>query len=538
MKKYLLPIVTFVCLTIGLFLGNALSQKVNAQQRGYLFPPNKIEHIMQLLSTRYVEELNTDTIIEQVATDIVKQLDPHSSYIPKEDLELVNSELEGSFSGIGVQFSIQEDTVGIVAIISGGPSEKIGILAGDKIIEVNDSVFTGKGINNEKVMHTLRGPKGTEVRLGIKRDGEDEMLHFTIERGDVPVRSIDTHFIISDEIGYVRVNKFAANTYSEFMLAMADLRYKGAQSYIIDLRGNSGGYMDQAIKMANEFLQDNDLIVYSLGRAYPYYESRANKLGRFHNEDIVVLMDAFSASASEIFAGAIQDNDRGTIIGKRSFGKGLVQQQFPLYDGSALRLTVAKYYTPSGRCIQKPYELGKGEDYYKDMLERIERGELYNEDSIPHADSLIFHTKKGRTVYGGGGIIPDIFVANDTTLNSPWYNKTVNRGYTYQFAYQYTNHHRKELERYESWSAMEAYLLKQNLVEQYAEFCEGKGIEREEEQIKKSTPLISRLLIVYIVRDMLGDDDFYILFERDDEVTQKAVDFLQQANNDKKKKNK
>ncbi|MCQ2323908.1 MAG: S41 family peptidase [Paludibacteraceae bacterium] len=535
MKKYILPTLTVLFLLFGLLLGNAISNKANAQrfiiQNGQIIsqPSSKIDQLMQLMESAYVDELDVDSITDEVMTEIVKKLDPHSSYIPKKDLELVNSELAGSFSGIGVQFSIQNDTISIVAVIPGGPSEGVGVLAGDKIIEVNDTTFTGKNINNEKVMHTLRGEKGTQVTIGVRRAGTNETLHYTITRGDIPVHAVDAKFIINGKhgkIGFVRVNKFGENTYAEFINALAELKAQGASSYIVDLRENSGGYMEQAIRMCNEFLKSGDLIVYAEGRAYPRYEAKANGGGRFKDIPLVVLIDNFSASASEIFAGAMQDNDRATIIGRRSFGKGLVQQQIPFMDGSAIRLTVARYYTPSGRCIQKPYTLGDQEDYNKDFMDRYEHGEFYSADSIRFADTTMYYTKSGREVHGGGGIMPDIFVGRDTTLNTAWLNRCVNYAYTYQFAYQYTDRHRKELSQYKDWQQLEKHLLKANWMNEFVAFAEEKGIEPNAEQIAKSRPLMERIINAYIVRNMLGDEGFFPLFERDDEITKKAVEWL------------
>ena len=448
---------------------------------------------------------------------------------------MVNSELAGSFSGIGVQFTIQQDTVRIVAVIAGGPSEGVGVLAGDKIVSVDDSTFVGKKTNNEKVMRTLRGEKGTQVKLGVLRAGSPDVLYFTITRGDIPVTSVDAKFIIepsavrsqkSEKIGFVRVNKFGETTYREFLTALAELKAKGADRYIVDLRENSGGYMDQAIRMANEFLQRGEKIVYSEGRAYPRYEAKADGSGRFKDVPLVVLIDDFSASASEIFSGAMQDNDRATIIGRRSFGKGLVQQQMPFDDGSAVRLTVARYYTPSGRCIQKPYTLGDQKDYEKDLADRWEHGEFYSADSIHFSDTTTYRTKKGRIVHGGGGIMPDVFVGRDTTLNTPYYNKCVNLAITYQFAYAYTDQHRKELSKFKDWQALEKYLNKQNVLRDFVAFAKEKDIAPNEEQIQKSKPLLTRLLNAYIVRNILGDEGFFPLFERDDEITKVAVEQL------------
>ena len=536
MKKYLFPTLTIVALLLGFLIGNAVSNKVNAQrfyiQNGNVYqqPSSKVDELLQLVKTAYVEDVDVDSISEDVMTDIVKHLDPHSAYIPKKDLQMVNDELSSSFSGIGIQFSIQNDTIQIVALISGGPSEGMGLLAGDRIVSVNDTAFTGKGINNEKVMHTLRGPKGTEVRLGVKRNGEPEVLYFTITRGDIPVYSVDAKFIIpqSDgkKIGFVRVNRFGENTYNEFISALATLKAQGATSYIVDLRENSGGFMDQAIKMANEFLAKGDMIVYAEGRAYPRYEAKANGTGRFQTEPLVVLIDNFSASASEIFAGAMQDNDRATIIGRRSFGKGLVQQQLPFADGSAIRLTVARYYTPSGRCIQKPYTLGDQDDYEMDIINRFEHGEFFSADSVHYQDTTVYYTKKGRVVHGGGGIMPDIFVGRDTTLYTPYFNTVANRAYTYQFAYQYTDKHRKELSRYTDWQSLEKHLKQANWLPEFVEFAKSKGVEPNQEQLQKSQVLLERLVNAYIVRNILNDEGFFPLFERDDDITRKAVSTL------------
>lgn len=536
MKKYVFPTITIACLLLGFLIGNAVSNKVNAQrffiQNGQLFqqPQSKLDQLLYLINDAYVDKIDVDSITEDVMQEMVKRLDPHSAYIPKEDLEMVNSELSASFSGIGVQFSIQNDTVQVVAVISGGPSEGIGLLAGDKIVMVNDSNFTGKSITNERVMHALRGPKDTQVTIGVVRSGTPEILSFTITRGDIPIHSVDAKFIITskkgEKIGFVRVNRFGEKTYEEFISAMASLKGQGATSYIVDLRENSGGYMDQAIMMANEFLGRDEMIVYSEGRAYPRYEAKANGSGRFQREPLVVLIDNFSASASEIFAGAMQDNDRATIVGRRSFGKGLVQQQIPFADGSAIRLTVARYYTPSGRCIQKPYTMGEQDDYAMDLINRFEHGEFFSEDSVQFVDSTIYYTKNGRVVRGGGGIMPDVFVGRDTTLYTPYFNRVVNHAYTYQFAYQYTDRHRKELSKYTDWQSLERYLLQVNWLPEFVEYAKEKGVEPNAEQLEVSKSLIIRLVNAYIVRNILNDEGFFPLYERDDEITIKAIEEL------------
>ncbi len=540
MKKYIYPTLTVIGLALGIFIGSALTQKAAAQRLVYQnghwsIEQSKVDKLLQLMEQAYVDSLNIDSITDEVMSEMVQKLDPHSAYIPKKDLEMVNSELAASFSGIGVQFTIQQDTVRIVAVIAGGPSEGVGVLAGDKIISVDDSLFVGKKINNEKVMRTLRGQKGTKVKIGVQRAGAGEILYYTITRGDIPVNSVDAKFIVepsaasrqkSSKIGFVRVNKFGETTYREFISALAELKSQGATSYIVDLRENSGGYMDQSIRMANEFLSRGEMIVYSEGRAYPRYEAKADGGGRFKNVPLVVLIDDFSASASEIFAGAMQDNDRAQIIGRRSFGKGLVQQQIAFSDGSAVRLTVARYHTPSGRCIQKPYELGDQADYQKELYERYERGEFYSADSVHFADTTIYRTKGGRIVHGGGGIMPDVFVGRDTSLYTPWFNRCVNMAYTYQFAYKYTDEHRKQLNQYKDWQSLEKYLLKQDLTNEFVAFAKGKGIEPNQAEIQKSKPMLIRLLNAYIVRNILGDEGFFPLYERDDEITKKAVEVL------------
>lgn len=538
MKKYIFPTLTIICILIGFVIGNTLSAPTAEAQRSKL-PlntfysqsfDNKIQQVLGLIDVGYVDPIDMDSINEEVIKEIIKQLDPHSSYISKEELEMVNSELSSTFSGIGIQFSIMNDTIQVASVISGGPSEGIGLLAGDKIVTVNDTAFTGKTVTNERVMNTLRGPKNTQVKLGIKRQGCADILNFTITRGDIPVHSVDANFIIptkqGDKIGFVRVSRFAENTYFEFITALAQLKYKGATSYIIDLRENTGGYMDQVILMVNEFLHRGDMIVYSEGRAIERYEATANGIGRFQKEKVVVLIDDFSASASEIFAGAIQDNDRGTIIGRRSFGKGLVQQQIPLDDGSAVRLTVARYYTPSGRCIQKPYKMGEQYNYEMELLDRYEHGEFFSQDSVHFTDTTAYYTKNGRKVMGGGGIMPDIFVGRDTTLYTPYFNIVSNLAYTYQFAYQYTDRHRRELNQYTTWQELEKHLLRANWVNEFIDYAQEKGIEPNYEEIAKSRPLLIRIVNAYIVRNILGDEGFYPLYERDDEITQRAVEVL------------
>ena len=487
MNKRNIWIIVVIVLTAlsALLLGNLIAERAqrgkNLKDLSGLFSfgnSSKVSDLLSLIDGQYVDSVDLDSITDEVMSDIVSKLDPHSVYIPAKDLEAVNSELEGSFSGIGVQFNIQSDTVMIVSVISGGPSEKVGLMAGDRIVKVNDTAFVGKDVvSNEKVMRKLRGPKGTEVKLGVRRQGTKEVLSYTIQRGEIPINSVTVAYIIEPGVGFIGLNNnFGNNTYDEFLHSIAELRAKGARKYIIDLRENSGGLMDVAIRMINEFLPKGQMIVYSEGKAYPRTDAKADGTGSCINYPMVVLIDEFSASASEIFAGAIQDNDRGLIVGRRSFGKGLVQTQIPFSDGSAVRLTVARYFTPSGRSIQKPYVRGKSADYEMDLLKRFEHGEFDTKDSIQVADSLKFKTLKGRTVYGGGGIMPDIFVPRDTLQYSPYLTKVVNYGYTYQFAFQYTDKNRTKLSKFKNWQEMDQFLTSQNLLSEFVAFAASKGV--------------------------------------------------------------
>ena len=536
-KKNIWIIVIIVASAIaGLLLGNLLAKKANQGQRirdlSGLFSlrgsSGKVGELLSLIDGQYVDEVPIDSLTDEVMAEIVAKLDPHSVYIPAKDLEAVNSELEGSFSGIGVQFNIQNDTVMIVSVISGGPSEKVGLMAGDRLVEVDDTAFVGQGvISNEKVMRKLRGPKGTEVKLGIKRQGTKEMLSYIVARGEIPINSVTVAYIIEPGIGFIGLNNnFGQNTYNEFLHAIAELRAKGARKYIIDLRENSGGLMDVAIQMINEFLPKGQMIVYSEGKAYPRAEAKANGSGTSINNPLVVLIDEFSASASEIFAGAIQDNDRGMIIGRRSFGKGLVQTQIPFPDGSAVRLTVARYYTPSGRSIQKPYEIGKGQDYEMDLIRRIEHGEFDSKDSIHMTDTLTFKTAKGRIVHGGGGIMPDIFVPRDTSQYSPYLTKVVNYGYTYQYAFQYTDRNRDKLKQYKTWQEMDKYLSSQNLLNEFIAFASEKGVPANQREINISKNLIQNQIKSYIVRNILGENNFFPLLNTTDETVKRALEEL------------
>ncbi len=534
MKKVLLPILLSLALCIGLLIGNFYANRANYAQRQNemsLFPQlgrnDKLDALLSLIQNNYYEDVNIDTVVESVIPEILAQLDPHSSYIPKEDLQTVNEDLEGSFYGVGIQFNIQNDTVMIVAVISGGPSERLGILPGDRIVEVNDSAFVGENITNELVLKKLRGKLNTKVRVGIKRNGNKDILKFDITRAEIPLTSVDSWYKIAPKIGYIKVSKFGATTYNEFLTALLSLQKQGCAKYIIDLRSNPGGYLEAATAMVNEFLPKGQLIVYTEGKTYPRENAYSDGTSSCQNAQVAVLLDEWSASASEIFAGAIQDNDRGVIIGRRSFGKGLVQNQIAFPDSSAVRLTIARYFTPSGRCIQKPFERGKSADYENDIMNRYLRGEFDAQDSIKFNDSLKYETIGGRTVYGGGGIMPDIFVARDTLLNTAYYNKLLNLGYIYQFSFKYADENRSVLKRYKSWTELTQYLKQCDLLNKMADFAEQKGVKKNPYSLEKSKPLFQNLLEAYICRDILGDEGFYPVLNSEDNTVKRAVQELE-----------
>lgn len=527
MKKVLLYLLLLaVGLLCGLIIGLRNSQSllgtIYGEMTGNKANVNKIDYLLDALDRLYVDSIDVHKIDEATVAYALEQLDPHSSYIPKEDMEEVNEELNGSFSGIGVQFNIQQDTIYVVDVIKGGPSERAGIQAGDKIVMVNDTLFVGKSINNEKVFKKLRGPKGTKIRLGVRR-GPHLTLFFNVIRDDIPVHTVNAAHMLTPEIGYIYITSFGQETYKETLNALAKVKRAGAKKLIVDLRGNPGGYLDAVANILNEFLKRGSLIVYMEGKSYKRGEYRANGTGSFKDMEIVVLIDEFSASASEIFAGAIQDNDRGTVIGRRSFGKGLVQQPLPFPDGSEARITVARYYTPAGRCIQKPYAKGKASDYDSEIWNRYIHGEFFNADSIKQNDSTVYKTVKGRTVYGGGGIMPDIFIARDTTEYTPSFVNLVNNTVIYRFALRYTDRHRAELKKLGNWRAIEQHLNRQDVMAELLKFAASEGVKVSQRDLAVSGKLISRQLNSYIVRNVLTEDDFYQIINQYDPTVQRAI---------------
>jgi carboxyl-terminal processing protease len=523
-KSIFLPLLLAIAVAAGIFIGKMLPSDPDIPLHSNIKSRNdKISNILNIIEANYVDTVNRNDLSESAIPAILKKLDPHSIYIPAKDLARANEPLQGNFEGIGISFNMLTDTILVISTIPGGPSEKLGLLPGDKIIYVNDSLVAGRKIADENVMGMLKGPKGTVVRIKILRSGHKELLPFEITRDKIPIYSVDVDYMVNNITGYIRINSFAVTTYEEFMNGLTELKSKGMKKLILDLRGNSGGVMEAAIRIANEFLREDQLIVYTLGRSQPRNEARATGKGIFQEGDLVILIDEWSASASEILAGAIQDNDRGTIIGRRSFGKGLVQEPVTFADGSGMRLTIARYYTPTGRSIQKSYKDGF-EKYYDDLNERFNHGEFEVSDSIQFSDSLKFTTPGGRIVYGGGGIMPDKFVPVDTTMMSPYLAKV--RALIYRFALKYTENNREQLKKYTESDEMEKYLDKQALLDQFVAFAESNNVKKDPAGLKTSGKIIHIQLKAYIARNILDNKGFYPIWEEIDTTLKYAIDYL------------
>lgn len=524
------PVIIAISVVAGILIGTFYAKHYGGNKLGIINgSSNKLNALLHVIDEQYVDTVDMSKLVENAMPQILAELDPHSTYIPAQKLEEVNSELEGSFSGVGIQFTIQEDTIHVNSVVSGGPAEKVGLMAGDRIVTVDDSLFVGKDLTNEKAMRTLKGPKGSQVKLGVKRITEKELLDFVVTRGDIPQNTIDAAYMISNDFGYVQISKFGRTTHVELLNAIAQLSHQNCKGMIIDLRENTGGYMEAAIRMVNEFLPEGKLIVYTQGRKYPRMEEYANGTGSCQNIPLVVLIDQGSASASEIFAGAIQDNDRGTIVGLRSFGKGLVQQPIDFSDGSAIRLTIARYYTPSGRCIQRPYENGKDSKYEMDWLDRYEHGEFFSADSVKLDKKLRYSTSLGRPVYGGGGIMPDVFVPRDTTGVTSYLMEVSNKGLLIQFSFQYTDRNRAKLDQFNDETELQKYLEKQNIVEQFVQFAAQKGVKRRNLLINKSRKLLERNLYGNIIYNIQGKEAYIRYINRDDATVLKALEILERG---------
>lgn len=523
-----LPVIIALSIALGIFVGNHYLGLTQGKRHIYS-SGNKINAILDIIDEQYVDTVNMKKLVEDAIPKIFSELDPHSVYIPAKDAQMVNEDLEGSFSGIGVSFNMQTDTILVISVIPGGPSEKAGLLPFDRIITINDSVYAGNNSAQEKIMKTLRGAKNSTVKLGVKRRNNPELLYFDVTRGDVPVSSVAVSYEVKKGIGYIKVEKFGRTTYNEFITAIAKLKKEGCNSFIIDLRGNTGGYMDAAINMVNEFMPEGRLVVYTEGKAFPRNDVYTNGTGTCQEAPIIVLTDEFSASASEIFSGAIQDNDRGMIIGRRTFGKGLVQSPIQLSDGSEIRLTIARYYTPSGRCIQKKYELGKESDYEQDIYNRFLHGEFDSADSIKQNNTEKYQTVMGRPVYGGGGIMPDIFIPRDTSGVTSYFTSVVNSGLVNLFALEYSDRNYEKLASFKTYQDLYKYLQQQPLLYNFTEFAAEKGIKKRPTLINISGKLIEKQLQAYIIRNFFDEAGFYPVFQNDDVTLKRAIKVLEEG---------
>ncbi len=515
-KNRFMPLWLALSVVVGIFIGTFFANRFSGNRLSIINSgSNKLNDLLHIVDDQYVDTVNVNDLVEKAMPTILKELDPHSVYISQEDVQQANDDLKGSFFGVGIEFTIRKDTLHVQNVISNGPSERAGLLAGDKIVEIDGKPFVGKDVTNEDAMHQLRGDKDTKVVVGIIRGKEKDMRHYTITRGEIPTKSVTATYMLDSKTGYIKIKNFGDKTYPELLIALARLGQEGFENLVIDLRGNTGGYLGSAVQMANEFLSRGQLIVYTEGRRSQRQEYRSDGRGSYQQMPLVVLIDMESASASEIFAGAIQDNDRGTIIGRRSFGKGLVQQPITLHDGSMIRLTIARYYSPSGRCIQKPYTSGADRSYEEDLLNRYQHGEFFSGDSIKH-EGPEYHTRNGRVVYGGGGITPDIFVGEDTLGITSYYKEASMSGLILQFAYEYVDDNRQKLSSYKTKRDLLAYLKKLNTVELFAAYADKNGLKRRNLMIQKSHHLLERYInsrLIYNVLDeqawteYLNDDD-------------------------------
>jgi carboxyl-terminal processing protease len=518
--KIWLPLVASAFLVLGMLLGSFLSR--NSLQKSGMYV-NKLNALMSLIETRYVDSVSQSQLIEDLMPDILAQLDPHSVYLSAKDVQAANEPIEGSFSGIGVQFNIVDDTARVVSVVAGGPSQKVGILPGDKIVRIDGKSFIGKQVTNDGVLKRLRGQKGTPVKVTVLRERKHQLITYSILRDDIPIYSVEARYRIGEDIGYIKISTFGRNAHSEFIQAMGYLRQNKCSKFIIDLRGNTGGLMEPALEIANEFLPEGRMILYTQGKSYPKEEYRSNGKGLFQGNPLVILTDEWSASSSEILTGAMQDNDRAYIVGRRTFGKGLVQNEIPFRDGSAVRLTIARFYIPSGRCIQKPYHKGMDVNYQNDILNRYMGGEFDSEDSIDIDLKQKYKTFGGRIVYGGGGILPDYFVPLDTSGVTSWYNKVSSKGLIQTFAFLYTDAHRDSLKLFRTPNKLSAYLDEQNLIPLFVDYAWKRGVMGRDFIIQASYPLILTQIKAFIARNILNEDAFWKILQEDDQTLTKGV---------------
>ena len=523
-----MPLVMALCVVVGILIGTFYANHFSGNRLSIInSSSNKLNNLLHIIDDKYVDTVNVDDLVEKAMPQILAELDPHSVYISAKDVQMATDDLKGSFSGVGIEFTIRHDTLHVQQVISNGPAERAGLIAGDKIITVDDKPFTGKTLTNEEAMHRLKGPKDTKVKLGVMRFGEKKLREFIVTRGEIPTKSVTAVYMLDRETGYIRVKNFGENTYPELLIALAKLSQENFRNLTIDLRGNTGGYLQSAVQIANEFLPKNRLIVYTQGRKSPRQEYRSDGRGSYQQIPLVILIDEGSASASEILAGAIQDNDRGTIIGRRSFGKGLVQEPMVFNDQSMIRLTIARYYSPSGRCIQKPYTSGDNKNYEEDLLTRYEHGEFFSQDSIKH-DGPAYKTGLGRPVYGGGGITPDIFVAEDTTNVTSYYKQAAMSGLIIQYAFEYTDNNRQKLSEFSSFDELSKYLIKQNTVDKFATYADGLGLKRRNLMIQKSHKMLERYINSRIIYNMMSEEAWLKYLNNDDPAITETLRVFQQ----------
>ena len=523
------PLMMAICVVIGILIGTFYANHFSGNRLSIInSSSNKLNNLLHIINDQYVDTVNVNDLVEKAMPQILAELDPHSVYISAKDVQQANDDLRGSFSGVGIEFTIRQDTLHVQQVISNGPAERAGVIAGDKIVMVDDKPFTGKTLTNEEAMHRLKGPKDTKVKLGILRYSETKVRSITVTRGEIPTKSVTATYMLDSKTGYIRIKNFGENTYPELLIALAKLSQESFQSLCIDLRGNTGGYLQSAVQIANEFLPKNRLIVYTQGRKSPRQEYRSDGRGSYQHIPLIILIDETSASASEILAGAIQDNDRGTIIGRRSFGKGLVQQPIAFGDQSMIRLTIARYYSPSGRCIQKPYTAGENKDYEEDILARYEHGEFFSGDSIKH-EGKEYHTANGRPVYGGGGITPDIFVPEDTTNVTSYYKQASMSGQIIMFAYSYTDENRQKLSQIDGVNDMANYLKRQNIVDKFATYAEKNGLKRRNLMIQRSYKLLERFIISRIIYNMMKEEAWIEYLNSDDPAITETLRIMQEG---------
>lgn len=520
-KNRYMPLMLALCVVLGIVIGTFYANHFSGNRLNIINSgSNRLNNLLHIIDDQYVDAVNIDSLVEKAIPQILVELDPHSVYLTAKEVEINSDDLKGSFSGVGIEFVIREDTIRVQNVVKNGPSERAGLLAGDKIVTIDDSSFVGKKVTSQEAMRRLKGPKDTKVKIGVQRFGHKDVLQFTVTRGDIPQRSIASTYMLDNHTGYIRIKNFGETTYAELLVSLATLAQQSVDNLIIDLRDNTGGYLDRAVQIANEFLPKNKLIVYTQGRKSPRQEYRSDGHGSYQNIPLVVLINEGSASASEIFAGAMQDNDRATIIGRRSFGKGLVQQQIEFNDRSMVRLTIARYYTPSGRCIQKPYS--SESEYEKDLLSRYEHGEFFSSDSIKHTGP-VYHTGIGREVYGGGGITPDIFVPEDTTNMTSYYKQAAMSGLIMQFAFSYTDNNRLKLNNFKEMTELSDYLVRQNTVEKFAQYADSHGLKRRNLLIQKSHKLLERYINSRIIYNMLDENAWTRYINQDDPVIFEAL---------------